>query len=48
VLGSEEHVLVVVVPNADEGVVEVGEEAAEGEWDTQLWYFFVNQDILEK
>jgi hypothetical protein len=33
VLGSAEHVLVAVVPNANEGVVRVGEEAAEGEWD---------------
>jgi hypothetical protein len=33
VLGSAEHVLVHVVPNANEGVVRVAEEAAEGEWD---------------
>ena len=41
-LGSEKHVLVVVVPNANEGVLEVGEEAAEveGEWDARLFFFF--------
>lgn len=50
-LGSEKHVLVVVVPNANEGVLEVGEEAAEGEWDALLWFFFFSNGnffILKK
>jgi hypothetical protein len=52
VLGSEKHFLVIVALNANEGVLEVREEAAEaeGEWDARLFFllfFFQLGNLVE-